>query len=350
MRGSGNLLILYSEYMPYNIPVWRALQKNSALTVHVVHWDHKKLTPYRYSGTDIQFYERSKLNDDGLMQLSDNLNPVAVVVSGRMDKGYLIVANKLRKNGTPVVMGSDKQWTGSLRDYLAVAMQRWLYHRYFTHAWVPGDRQRKYVKMIGFPESKTIGGLYIGDIELFSKMGTTPIEQRQDVIFVGRLERIKGIQPLIDVLMELRNEGAFQGRLWIFGNGSLSGSIPKNDWIKYRGFAAQTEIQEAINHAAIFCLPSLDEPWGVVVHEQAAAGLLICCSQAVGSADHFVQDQVNGVIFPTGNWNALKKSLVEVFNWSPNKKTSGSELSRSLAKSLNSERTASELLSALQLS
>lgn len=335
-----NILFLYSEFMPYNLTVWRAVQHSGFFQVHVMHWDHKKLTPYQYTGTDLIFYKRSEFNAQQLLSLARSLRPVAVFVSGRMDLVYLSVARALRKSGLPIVMGSDKQWKGTIRDWISVVLRRWLYMRYFTHAWVPGDRQREFVQKTGFAKEKIITGLYIGNTDLFASMGNLTISQRDDILFVGRLEATKGVIHLVNVLRELRDQGIFTGKLWVFGNGSLRTVMPVEDWIIYNGFASQEQMAKAIKASSIFCLPSLDEPWGVVVHELSAAGLLLCCSDAVGAGDHFVQDGKNGLIFQAGNWVALKKALAEMIQWPEPKKEQGSQLSRLLSHTMNAKESA----------
>jgi len=330
-----NILILYSEFMPYNLTVWAAMRREGKLDIHIVYWNHKKLTPYQYDGVEYKFYKRSEFTTESLVELYAAVSPSTLFVSGRMDSGYLAVAKMAKRKGIPVVMGSDKQWKGSLKDWCAVLLRNVLYRPYFSHAWVPGKRQVEYARHVGFSTQHIIQGLYIGDTELFCRQKESIPASKRDLLFVGRLEAIKGLIPLIDCLQNLRISGDFKGRLLIFGNGSLYDAIPDREWILKKGFVSQQEIKEGISSCSIFCLPSIEEPWGVVVQEMASAGLLICCSSAVGAGDHFVKHLENGYVFKTSRWDDLKDGLKYLLNLDKEAVQKGRELSYRLAKQMN---------------
>ena len=50
------------------------------------------------------------------------------------------------------------------------------------------------------------------------------------------------------------------------------------------------------SQARIFCLPSVDEHWGLVVHEAALSGCVLALSERVGAAEDLLGDD-NGVRF-----------------------------------------------------
>jgi glycosyltransferase involved in cell wall biosynthesis len=54
------------------------------------------------------------------------------------------------------------------------------------------------------------------------------------------------------------------------------------------------------------------EAWGVVVQEAMAAGRPVVASDVVGSARDLVEDGVSGLIFPSGNVDALAAAVVRV--------------------------------------
>ena len=60
--------------------------------VHVVHWDHKKLSEYNpVTDENIFLYKRSRYNYEKIKQLIKKVKPKIIVVSGWMDKSYLKV-------------------------------------------------------------------------------------------------------------------------------------------------------------------------------------------------------------------------------------------------------------------
>ena len=60
---------------------------------------------------------------------------------------------------------------------------------------------------------------------------------------------------------------------------------------------SQDQLQSFVSEVDIFCLPSLIEPWGVVVHEFASMGLLLLLFKNVGSGTEFLINGYNGFSF-----------------------------------------------------
>ncbi|MFN5005226.1 MAG: glycosyltransferase family 4 protein [Bacteroidota bacterium] len=335
---------MYSEFMPYNLVVWEVLKKKYDCDLHVVFWDHKKLSPYQYAGNEFNFYPRSLFETQALMELYTKIDPSMLVVSGRMDASYLVVAKFARARGIPTVMASDKQWSNSVRDWIACVFRKFLYSKYFTHAWVAGDRQRLYARKVGFKADKIVVGVYCCDLQLFRNFYRVG-KNLSDVLFVGRIEKTKGIDLLVSALIQLRHEGIFNGHLKLVGNGSFETSLPRHSWITHKNFLDQSELRNEVIGTRIFCLPSRYEPWGVVVHEMAAAGLLICCSSACGAADDFVIHKANGYIFKVGSLEDLTNGLRYLFTLSDSQVGEMQKLSVSLSNKVTPEFSASQLMS-----
>ena len=111
------ILYLYSEIMPYNIPVLEEFVQNCNCEVHVVHWDHKGLNPYKPPKFgNVIYYKRSGYNKSQLLKLTREIQPDIINISGWMDKDYLSVVKKFKEQGIPVVTGFDDQWVGTLRQ------------------------------------------------------------------------------------------------------------------------------------------------------------------------------------------------------------------------------------------
>jgi glycosyltransferase involved in cell wall biosynthesis len=63
-------------------------------------------------------------------------------------------------------------------------------------------------------------------------------------------------------------------------------------------------------------MPSLFEPWGVVLHEFAAMGFPLLASDRVGATEAFLRDKQNGFIFKADDIPSLKEKLKEVMQLS----------------------------------
>lgn len=67
-------------------------------------------------------------------------------------------------------------------------------------------------------------------------------------------------------------------------------------------------LQDAYKAAAVFCLPSMHEPFGIVILEAWAAGLPVVASR-VGGIPGFVNDGTDALLFAPGNAEELSKKV-----------------------------------------
>jgi len=86
--------------------------------------------------------------------------------------------------------------------------------------------------------------------------------------------------------------------------------------IKHFGFVQPDDLLDILQDTGVFVLPSYKEPWGVVVHEMAVAGYPMICSDKVGAATRFLEPGKNGIIFKSGDKQALKTALLQLMNTS----------------------------------
>jgi glycosyltransferase involved in cell wall biosynthesis len=76
----------------------------------------------------------------------------------------------------------------------------------------------------------------------------------------------------------------------------LRSCLEDREGIRVEGFVQPQRIPDAFASAGCLILPSLYEPWALVIHEATSAGLLILASEEVGAAAHLVQPGYNGFI------------------------------------------------------
>jgi glycosyltransferase involved in cell wall biosynthesis len=66
-----------------------------------------------------------------------------------------------------------------------------------------------------------------------------------------------------------------------------------------------------MGRAGAFVLPSHFEPWGVVLHEAAAAGRYIIATSACGAGDVLISPGVNGTVIPSAIATDLASALFD---------------------------------------
>jgi glycosyltransferase involved in cell wall biosynthesis len=79
--------------------------------------------------------------------------------------------------------------------------------------------------------------------------------------------------------------------------------------VKFLGFQNQTRLPALYDLCDAFVLPSVFEPWGLVVNEVMNAGKPVIVSDQVGSGADLVEPGVNGEVFRAGGEADLAAKL-----------------------------------------
>ncbi len=82
--------------------------------------------------------------------------------------------------------------------------------------------------------------------------------------------------------------------------------------IRMLGFRNQTELPPLYDLCDLFVLPSVHEPWGLVVNEVMNAARAVIVSDQVGCQPDLVTDGDNGCVYPAGDVSALAAALTRV--------------------------------------
>lgn len=82
--------------------------------------------------------------------------------------------------------------------------------------------------------------------------------------------------------------------------------------VRLLGFRNQSELPRFYDLCNVFVLPSIHEPWGLVVNEAMAVGRAVIVSDEVGCQPDLVIDNENGRVFPVRNVNELTAALHDV--------------------------------------
>jgi len=305
-----NIVYFYSEVMGYTLAVIKSLVKDHGANVHVVFWDKGVHTPFELPELEgVTYYKRSSMDKRSLEELLARLSPQLLYISGRMDRDYLKASVKARNKGTLVVSGFDAQWKRTIKNYMLSWASPWLYKKYFDYIWVPGIHQHEFARKMGYPEHKIIWNLLTADTDLFA-------QERQRIsrkfVFTGRFTEVKGISILIEAFLSSKQIKPHDWKLFLIGNGALRDSFPVHEDIIINNFLQPEQLSNSMVEGGVFVLPSLDEPWGVVLHEYAAAGFPLICTDVCGAATVFVKNNDNGWIVKAGDREDLTQAILRI--------------------------------------
>tara|TARA_Y100001954_G_scaffold238970_1_gene309913 strand:+ start:1804 stop:2865 length:1062 start_codon:yes stop_codon:yes gene_type:complete len=340
-----NILILYAEVMPYNVKAFDELIRlNNKLKLNVVCFEKdKKITSYEPPlNPNITYLQKSDPSFKFLKELYINLKPKMVLVSGRMNKNYLKISREIKNKGVLVVGMNDEQFLNNYKQMIQKIFSNFLYRRYFTHIMVPGFGGYKLSKYLGFSDNQILQPLYSADNILFNKCFVSrKSNNKSGILFIGRLNKVKWIDYLIECHNELFSTNQITDKLHIVGDGPLKKVLNlKLNGIINHGFITQKEIFKIMSEVKYFILPSLYEPWGVVMHEAACAGIPIVSSDKVGSRHEFIEDNKNGYTFKSGNYNSLKNVLIKMNSKTKNEILNMGNYSYKLSKKVSTKKWA----------
>lgn len=323
-----------SDYMLNCLYKW---QKKYKIELHIVHRRVNSNSPFnlKLAASDIYFYEREKINSIDLKKIASDINPDLIICFGWMDNTYLNILRG-RRPGCRAVITMDNQWHGSFRQIAGLLWSRMHLLKVVDHIWVPGRRQRRFARMLGFRQGQIEEGLYVANRENFDpiwqSLGGGPPKRR--LIFVGRYVREKGIEVLWAAFIEYCKQSQSELELWCIGTGPLEPTKPEHPQIRHLGFVQPAELRKILNGGGIFVLPSHFEPWGLVVQEFALAGCPLILSPSVGSSDVFLTDK-NGILLNRVDVESLKSAFAYFDQLSSASLLEMSHVSRRLAVGLD---------------
>ena len=315
------ILFLYTEIANYFLACIKELHKSADISI--VRWAVNKEAPFTFEfHPEWQVFERNQFITKELIAFSEEFDPDIIVCSGWIDEGYNAVA-KHWKNKVPTVISVDNHYTGSIRQQIGRLISKFKLHNRFSHVWVPGDPQEIFARKLGFTENQLLRGFYSADIEHFKAIYSSTKSYKKKnyprrFLYVGRYVDFKGVKELwtafINANEKQNNEKKWE--LWCVGTGDLWEERVENEKIKHFGFVQPKEFEAILKNTGVFVLPSRKEPWGVVVHEMASAGLTLLCSDKVGAASAFLDEGKNGFYFKSGNTSSLEEAMLRIMQTS----------------------------------
>lgn len=349
-----NILFLYTELAGYFLACVKALSQLSGVNVHVVHWKVNPDAPFNFNfPPQVQFYCKDTASRAQLEDLCLSIQPDLVFIAGWLDKDYLHIARKFKNVNIPIVGGLDNQWRGDLRQKLACIVSPFYIKHIFTHLWVPGLRQYEFARRLGWAPHNILTRYYCADVHHFNAIYNHSRQQKQieyprTLLYVGRFNPVKGVDLLVKSFQELIHRHDWN--LHLVGAGKLNTeiSLEAKSRIIIQDFVQPELLPELAVSAGAFILPSIIEPWGVVLHEFAAAGLPLIATDACGSANAFLIEDYNGFTFQSGNEDSLKKAILKLVALSEDELISFGKRSVELSLQLTPEAWSKTLLSVIK--
>ncbi|WP_121020481.1 glycosyltransferase [Helicobacter vulpis] len=204
------------------------------------------------------------------------------------------------KSKNAVVVESSIQ--ESTTSGLKASLKR-LFLRRISVAFVCGDWHSQLLEVLGFKGViKTTHGV---GIITPPKLQREPRPYSKKFICIARLTPVKNLEFLLKVFKELP-----QMSLSLVGTGELEATLKgmASANVAFLGAVANRQIAALLCAHDALILPSIAEPWGLVVEEALGVGLPVLVSRACG-AQVLVENGLNGFVFDPKDEGALKGLL-----------------------------------------
>jgi glycosyltransferase involved in cell wall biosynthesis len=316
MKQIHKITILYTELADYMVACIRSLKEHEVL-IQLIHWPINPEAPFNLELRFLdQSYSRDKLDDRMLENEIDSFGPDLILCSGWLDKGYVAVCRKWHGR-IPTVVAFDNRWTGGFKQRIATLISPLYIQRSFSHAYVPGNAQKKYALKLGFKDEDVKLGFYTADVEKFNEYYTSrQLTQGEGsstkrMLYLGRYVKHKGIFEMWDAFARFRREYP-NWELWCVGAGDQYENRIEGEGIRHFGFVQPSQLLPILKETTVYILPSHIEPWGVSVQEMAIAGYPLLLSDKIGAGESFLVDEENGFRFEAGNAQSIQVSLERV--------------------------------------
>jgi glycosyltransferase involved in cell wall biosynthesis len=332
------VLILYRELAGYFVACLNDYCERYQTEADVIAYPINPDAPFKFEfSSKVRVRDRFSMQDQDIINMAASGQYDLVFCGGWADPVYL-KAVKARKEAM-ALLAFDNQWQGNMKQRAASIYARFFLSPNFDFAFVPGIEQREFAERMGFKQISL--GVYSCDYEVFNgiyhKREQVYSGAERRLVYVGRYAGEKYFQELCEVFCELYEEGFSQWELHAAGTGPLWDQRKQHQAIRHYGFLQPSELREFMHQGHAFVLPSIFEPWGVVVHEFAAAGYPMVISNRVGARTAFLEEGKNGFLFTSGSRMALKDALRKLLSCSENQLRNMSAHSHLLASSITPE-------------
>lgn len=160
------------------------------------------------------------------------------------------------------------------------------------------------------------------DIKRFKNLSKENIRKRlkitndeKIIIFVGRLEDIKGVKYLIEAMKSIKQKDK-NIKLMLVGDGEDRGKLERlvkeldlEENVIFIGKVPNEKVPEYMVVSDVFVLPSLSESFGIVNLEAMASGLPIVATK-VGGLPEIIKDGENGFLVEPKNTKEITEKVL----------------------------------------
>jgi len=286
--------------------------------------------------------------------------PDVIVIPGWDDPAYIIIALIAKFLGIKQILQNDSTEYDKPRKLYKELIKKFIV-KLADASWCYGTASRNYLVKLGMKEEKIfircqatindeIEKTYLSYLELRDELKRKYNFKPKNFIYVGRLSSEKNVETLIRAFANVKNDN---WGLIIVGDGPLKEKLEgliKDLNLKevyFVGGKSWKEVPKFYALADVFVLPSISEPWGLVVNEAMVCSLPIIISNKVGASFDLVREGENGYIFNPYNQKELEEIMLKFIEEKVDMKRMGKK-SREIIMRYTPENAAKQMYEAIR--
>lgn len=231
---------------------------------------------------------------------------------------FLLFFSFCRRNNLKIGLDSDTQLnipSSFFKRVLKKTVLGFLFKNKRVYGFAGGNKSHKELfRYYGMKEERIHFLPMVVDVERFKNINTGK-NSNFIFLFVGRIVDVKNIELLINSFKKnFKNSNV---GLKIVGKGALLNHFKvlceNISNIEFTGALFGEELKRVYKESHVLVLPSLFEPWGLVVNEAMASGLPVISSKFVGANYDLIENKDTGLIFDPEKEDDLTKKMLEMY-------------------------------------
>lgn len=349
MKG-GKHVIIYKSFGPYHIARLKYISRIFPNLLAIAIANNEKNYPWENKSIDNIFCHRILFNGKTLeninilkqlyaaYKLLSAINICTITFSGYSYPIFLIIAlwAKIKRKTTICLVDSTlidkkrKKLKNELKTYLLKVFDKFA---------VTGIRSKEYMKHLKIRDDKIYEIGNVVDNEFFITEKNRIEKNINDIkeqlmlpskffLSIARLTYEKNLHTLIKAHKEYQQAGG-TWELVIAGDGKEKEKLIKyaysinHNKIIFKGWVNYKSIPKLYTLASCFILPSISEPWGLVVNEAMSCGLPLLISNRCGCVPELCKNGKNGFTFNPQDTTQITRLMLYMSSGHANLKEMG---------------------------
>ena len=250
-------------------------------------------------------------------------NPTCLILPGYDRKSFWVLLIIARITFKPVIVGVDstekdhhRHWLKEIPKKIFISLCS-VFFSYGTpsieYLIKLGANPKKIFKRVNSTNNKKYNEVYNQIINGIIEKPT--YKNPRNFLFVGRLIEIKNVERLLIAFKNATNDNEKWG-LVIVGDGTnkdmlieVAQKLNISDRVTFTGGLNWEKIIPYYATCDVFVLPSISEPWGLVVNEAMVCNMPVLVSNYCGCSLDLVHEGVNGHTFDPYNTEELAEKM-----------------------------------------